>query len=59
MNDFEAIAATLRRQRKDIDELMESTASRSTETAALIEKIDDLRRRVAKTEANETDKRIR
>jgi phosphohistidine phosphatase SixA len=53
MDAFDAIAAGLRRQRKDIDDLLESTASRSGETTALLEKIEDLRRR-----AEETQRRV-
>jgi phosphohistidine phosphatase SixA len=49
MAALDAIAAELRRQRKDIDDLLESTASRSGETAELLVKIGELRRRAEET----------
>ena len=43
------IAAEIRRQRKDIKEQLESTSSRSVQAAELIDKIEELRKRVEKT----------
>lgn len=43
--DIDAIAAHLRRQRKNIDEQMESTSVRFGEATELATKIEDLRRR--------------
>ena len=45
MAEFHAIAETLRRQRKDLDELCDSTALSSSETSKLLEKIEELRQR--------------
>jgi hypothetical protein len=45
MDDFEAITETLRRQRKDLDDQFDQTASRSNETSRLLEKIQELARR--------------
>jgi len=47
---LDAIAADLRRQRKDLDDLLESTASRSGETTELLKKIEELRRRAEETQ---------
>lgn len=47
---LDAIAAELRRQRKDIDDLLESTSSRSAETTELVKKIEELRRRAEETQ---------
>jgi hypothetical protein len=49
MDELNAIAENIRRQRKDLDELMERTSSRSGETAELVGKIDELRRRAEET----------
>ena len=49
MPELNAIAESLRRQRKDLEELMESTSTRSGETAELVGKIDELRRRSEET----------
>jgi len=49
MAELEGITEILRRQRKDLDEMVESTSTRSTETAALLEKIEELRARAEKT----------
>jgi hypothetical protein len=49
MAALDAIAAELRRQRKDIDDLLDNTVSRSGETTALLKKIEDLRRRAEET----------
>ena len=45
MADLEEIADMLRRQRRDLEQLMDSTSSRSSQTADLVQKIEDLRRR--------------
>ena len=49
MDEFEVIAERLRRHRKDLEALIESAASRSGETADLIGKIEELRRRSEET----------
>lgn len=49
MAELDAIAATLRKQRQDIEELLDSTASRSGDAAELVTKIEDLRRRSEET----------
>jgi predicted nucleic acid-binding Zn-ribbon protein len=50
MAELEIIAETLRRQRKDLEDLMDSTASRSGQTAELVSRIEALRRRSEETE---------
>lgn len=50
MAEFHVIAETLRRQRKDLEELSDSTATSSSETSRLIEKIEELRRRAEETQ---------
>jgi hypothetical protein len=47
MAELDAITEALRRQRKDLDDLMEQ--SQSGETERLLEKIEDLRRRAEET----------
>ncbi|HEX8618226.1 MAG TPA: hypothetical protein VF911_11625 [Thermoanaerobaculia bacterium] len=49
MDELEAITESLRRQRKDLDTLLEETASRGDETAKVIEKLDELRKRAEQT----------
>ncbi|HWS71012.1 MAG TPA: hypothetical protein VN605_02810 [Thermoanaerobaculia bacterium] len=49
MAELDVITEDLRRQRKDLDKLIESGSSRSTETAELAGKIDQLRRRAEET----------
>lgn len=49
MDEFEVIAERLRRHRKHLEALIESAASRSGETADLIGKIEELRRRSEET----------
>lgn len=49
MADLPVIVETLRRQRKDLDELMEDTASRTGKAADLLSRIEDLRRRSEET----------
>ena len=48
-DDLEVIADLLRRQRRDLEEMIDSTASRSHGTAELVRQIDDLRRRSEET----------
>jgi hypothetical protein len=50
MAELDVIAATLRHQKKDLRELKATTASRSGETAELVSKIEDLRRRREETQ---------
>ena len=50
MAEFHVIAETLRRQRKDLEELSDSTAASSSETSRLLEKIEELRRRAEETQ---------
>jgi ABC-type transporter Mla subunit MlaD len=50
MAGFDAIAAALRQQRRDLDELAEGTATRSAQTAGLLKKIEELRRRAEETQ---------
>lgn len=49
MAELEAIAEALRRQRQDLEDLMDSTSSRSDDTAELVSRIEDLRRRAEET----------
>ncbi|HUR82599.1 MAG TPA: hypothetical protein VM733_17700 [Thermoanaerobaculia bacterium] len=49
MQQLDDITADIRRQRKIIDDALESTATRSGHAAELFAKIEDLRRRVEKT----------
>ena len=49
MGELNDIAADLLRQRKDLDELLESTSNRSSQTTELIAKIEDLRKRAELT----------
>lgn len=45
MAELDAIAASLRRQRQDIDEMLDQTLSRNTDAAELVGKLEELRRR--------------
>ena len=49
MAELDVIAKTLQRQRKDLDELLEKTSSRTTETSSLLQKIEELRTRAERT----------
>lgn len=49
MAELDAIVDTLKRQRQDLEDSIESTASRKGEAAELLGKIEDLRRRVEET----------
>jgi hypothetical protein len=44
-NEVERIAADLRRQRADLQRLQSSAGDSSTETASILEKLEELRRR--------------
>jgi len=50
MAELTAIAAELRRQRRDLDELLENTSTRSAHTANLLAKIEELRLRAEETQ---------
>jgi hypothetical protein len=50
MAELETIAATLRRQRKDLETMMDDTSSRTTEMTDLFGQIEDLRRRSEETQ---------
>jgi ABC-type transporter Mla subunit MlaD len=45
MDELDVITKRLEQQRKDLEKLMDSTASRSGETAELLTRIEDLHRR--------------
>jgi septal ring factor EnvC (AmiA/AmiB activator) len=45
MAELDAIAESLRQHRKDLDEQFDRTATRSNETAKLLDKIQELARR--------------
>lgn len=49
MDELELIAESLRQQRKALDDVAESTSTRTSETAALLEKIEELRVRAERT----------
>jgi hypothetical protein len=49
MADFEGIADQLRRQRKDLEQSIDETAT--GETKKLLEKLEELRRRAEETQA--------
>lgn len=49
MAELKGIAEALRRQRKDLEVLADSTELSSGETTRLIEKIEELRRRAEET----------
>ena len=50
MAELEQITEALRRQRQDIDDLLEQTATRSGDAADLLKKVKDLRRRSEATQ---------
>ena len=50
MAELEGIAETLRRQRQDLEDLVDQTAPRKGDTAKLIEKIEELRVRSERTQ---------
>lgn len=47
--DLERIAESIRRQRKNVDDLLESTSTRCDQAAELAGKIEELRRRSEET----------
>ena len=49
MAELEAIAEALRRQRKDLEQLKDSTISRRAAAADLVSRIEELNRRVEDT----------
>ncbi|HEX6100802.1 MAG TPA: hypothetical protein VF432_31080 [Thermoanaerobaculia bacterium] len=50
MAELEVLTQSLRRQRRDLDELMDSTLVRSGHTAELVSRIEDLGRRIEDTQ---------
>lgn len=50
MAELHGISEALRRQRKDLDEMIESTSARSSQATDLINKIEELRRRAEETQ---------
>lgn len=50
MTQHDPLTETLRRQRKEIDDSLESTSVRSAETESILAKIEELRRRSEKTQ---------
>ena len=55
MAELKNISAELLRQRRDLDQAIETTSARSTETAGLIDKIEELRRRAEETQRKRPD----
>lgn len=49
MSQFDTIADALRKQRKSLDDELESTTARSAENANILAKIEELRARSAAT----------
>lgn len=49
MADLDAIHETLRRQRRDIDDALDSTSTRRDETSKIVDRLEGLRRRVERT----------
>jgi hypothetical protein len=49
MAELDVITESLRRQRKDLDDLADETLSRRSETAALLGQIEDLRVRAERS----------
>jgi len=45
MAELDTIIAALRRRKRDLDDSLESTSSRSVDTTALMNKLEELRRR--------------
>lgn len=50
MDELQAIAESLKRQREDLEDLLDGSVSRRIETSMLIEKIAELRRRAEETQ---------
>lgn len=55
MAELKNISAELLRQRRDLDQAIETTSARSNETAGLIDKIEELRRRAEETQRKRPD----
>ncbi|HYO75667.1 MAG TPA: hypothetical protein VE010_04325 [Thermoanaerobaculia bacterium] len=51
MDELEAITDMLRRQRRDLEECADQTATRNAETADVLTKLEELRRRAEETHA--------
>jgi hypothetical protein len=49
MDDLDAISEALRRQRKDFDLAADETAARGDETAKVLQKLEELRKRAELT----------
>jgi hypothetical protein len=49
MDDLDAITEALRRQRKDFDAAADQTATRGDETAKVLKKLEELRKRAELT----------
>jgi hypothetical protein len=49
MDDFDAIAEALRRQRKDLNTAADDNATRGDETAKVLKKLEELRERAELT----------
>jgi hypothetical protein len=49
MDDLDAIAEALRRQRKDLDAAVDQTFTRGDETANVLKKLEELRERAKLT----------
>lgn len=52
MADLDVIHETLRRQRRDIDDALDSTSTRRDETSKIVDRLGNLRRRVERTRAD-------
>ena len=50
MAELDAITASLRQSREDLEKLIETGSSRSEETTGLLKRIEDLRRRAEDTQ---------
>jgi hypothetical protein len=50
MAELDVITESLRRQRRDLDDLVDETLSRRSETAALLDQIGDLRARAERSQ---------
>jgi hypothetical protein len=53
MPELDELLENVRRQRRNIDDLLESTNSSSGETERLVKRIEDLRQRVARSRGKE------
>lgn len=49
MADLDQITESLRRQRRDLETLLDNTTTRGDETTKVLEKLDELRRRAEQT----------